>query len=160
MQQQQTRQHRQSVTIDAPADQVFAFVSEIGNLPKYLPPITSAEAVPPDKVRLHGEVPNHGKIDGEGYYHVHQEERRMEWGANVGRDYAGSLTVTEQGQNRSALSVELSFGPRSVEPQIEQESGPERDPLEEGVGATLESIRRQIEGEGGKVTPPPPPPHS
>lgn len=158
-QQQQTREHSQSVTIDASPDQVFAFVSEIGNLPKYLPPITSAEPIPPDKIRLQGEVPNHGKIDGEGYYHVHQDERRMKWGSNVGRDYSGQLTVAGHGEGQSELTVELSFGPRSVEPQIEQESGPERDPLQEAVGATLESIRREIEGEGGKVQPPPPPAH-
>ncbi len=140
---------------DASADQLFAYVSEIGNLPTYLPPIASAEGVPPDKVRLQGEVPGQGKIDGEGYYHVHRDERRMEWGANVGRDYSGRLTVTDQGQGRSELTVELSFGPRSVQGEVEQESGPDRDPIEERLGATLESIRRQIEGDGGKVAPPP-----
>jgi hypothetical protein len=34
----------------------------------------------------------------------------------------------------------------------------ERDPLAEGIAATLESIRRQIEEGSGKVEPPPPPP--
>ncbi len=154
--QQQTKQYQRSQTFDVPADRLFAFVSEVGNLPKYMPPVTSAQAIPPDKVRIHVEIPQHGSADGEGYYRVYRDERRMEWGANVGRDYSGRLTVTDQGATRSELTVELSFGPRSAEPQIEQESRPDRDPLEEGIGATLESIRRHVEGEGGKVPTPSP----
>jgi len=58
------------------------------------------------------------------------------------------------------VTVHLSFGPRSAEPEI-QEGAPEgHDPLEEGISATLESIRRQIEEGAGKVQPPPPPPGS
>ena len=39
-----------------------------------------------------------------------------------------------------------------------QERAPEgRDPLAEGISATLESIRRQIEEGSGKVEVPPPP---
>jgi hypothetical protein len=52
--------------------------------------------------------------------------------------------------------VHLSFGERSVEGEIRQESGEDRDPLGEAVGATLESIRRQIEEGAGKVQPPSP----
>jgi len=50
--------------------------------------------------------------------------------------------------------VHLSFGERSVEGEIQAESPEGRDPLEEGVSATLESIRRQIEEGAGKVEPP------
>jgi len=157
MDQPQTRHYSRSQEFAVPADQVFAFISDVGNLPKYLPPITSAEALPDEQVRLQGEVPHHGKIDGQGYFRVQKERKRMEWGANVGRDYSGSLTVADTGDGRSAMTVELAFGPRSVEPEAQREAGPDRDPLDEGVGATLESIRRQVEGEGGKVVPPPPP---
>jgi hypothetical protein len=53
--------------------------------------------------------------------------------------------------------VHLSFGPRSAEPEIQEEAPEGRDPLEEGISATLESIRRQLEEGVGKVEPPPPP---
>lgn len=154
---QETQRYRRSQTVDVSADDVFAFVSRIDNLPKYLPPITSAEAPGGEQVRLHGEIPNHGTFEGEGYYRVNQAERRMEWGANVGRDYAGQLWVTEQGAERSEVTVELSFGPRSVDLEAQQEAGPDRNPAQEALAATLESIRRQVEGEGGKVMPPAPP---
>ena len=56
--------------------------------------------------------------------------------------------------------MHLSFGPRSVEPEIQEEAPEGRDLLAEGISATLESIRRQIEEGAGKVQSPPPPPGS
>ena len=45
-----------------------------------------------------------------------------------------------------------------MEPEIEENAPEDRDPLSEGISATLESIRRQVEEGAGKVEPPPPPP--
>src|SRR3712207_1681950 len=81
----------------------------------------------------------------------------MEWGAEAGRDYSGWLTVGNHGEGGSEVVVHLSFGERSVGPDIEERSPEGRDPLAEGVSATLESIRRQIEEGSGKVETPPPP---
>lgn len=67
----------------------------------------------------------------------------------MGRDYSGWLKA---GAAESTVRVHLSFGPRSVE-QAQEESSEERDPKEEGVEATLESIRRQIEEGSGKLEP-------
>jgi len=53
------------------------------------------------------------------------------------------------------VTVHLNFGERSVEPEIREQTPEGRDPLAEGVSATLESIRRQIEEGAGKVEPPP-----
>ncbi len=33
-----TQQYERTKVIEAPADEVFAWVTEIGNLPRYLPP--------------------------------------------------------------------------------------------------------------------------
>lgn len=153
----ETNEYERSQTVDASADQVFAFVSKIGNLPKYLPPIKSAQSTGQDQIKLQGEIPNQGTFEGDGYFRVHQDQRRMEWGANVGRDYSGQLEVTEQGPSSSQVTVMLQFGPRSVDQEIQEQTG-DRNPAQEALAATLESIRRQVEGEGGKVMPPPPPP--
>jgi hypothetical protein len=53
------------------------------------------------------------------------------------------------------VTVHLWFGERSVEDQVQEESSEERNPLEESLSATLESIRRQLEEGSGKVEPPP-----
>lgn len=156
--------YEQSKTIDAPPEEVFAWLSDVGNLPGYLPPVTdasiegpSAEGAPGQRVRLSLEFPNGGSFDSEGYLAADERERRLDWGAEGDRDYSGWLTVANHGEGQSEVVVHLSFGERSVEGEIQAGSPEDRDPLHEAIGATLESVRRQIEEGAGKVQPPPPP---
>ncbi len=79
----------------------------------------------------------------------------MQWGAEARRDYSGWLTVGNHGEGGSEVVVHLSFGERSAEPEIREQSPEGQDPLAEGISATLESIRRQIEEGSGKVEVPP-----
>jgi hypothetical protein len=97
------------------------------------------------------------KMNAEGYLAVDDRECTMEWGAEAGRDYSGWLTVANRGEGGSEVVVHLSFGERSVEPEMQEWATEGRDPLSEGVSATLESIRRQIVEGSGKVETPPPP---
>lgn len=158
------KEYQQSQAIGAPAGEVFAWLADVGNLPKYLPPVIdasiegpSAEGTPGERLRATLEYPDGGSFDSEGYFNVDEGARHMEWGAEVQRDYSGWLTVAEADGGGSRVTVHLSFGPRSAEPKIREEAPEGRDPLAEGVSATLESIRRQIEEGTGKVQPPPPP---
>ena len=147
------QEYEQSQTIDAPPEEVFAWLSEVGNLPEYLPPVVasstkgaSAEGFPGQRIRTTLEYPGQEErsFDAEGYLAVDDGERRMEWGAEAGRDYSGWLTVANRGEGGSEV-VHLSFGERSVEPEMQERATEGRDPLAEGISATLESIRRQIE---------------
>ena len=160
------QEYEQSQAIDAPPGEVFAWLSDVGNLPKYLPPVVdssvegpSAEGVPGRRIRTTLEYPGEGggTFDAEGYLSVDDGERRMEWGAESGRDYSGWLTVANHGEGGSEVVVHLSFGERSAGPEIEERAPEGSDPLAEGVSATLESIRRQLEEGLGKVETPPPP---
>lgn len=156
-------EYQQTQTIDAPPEDVFAWLSDVGNLPKYLPPVTnasiegpSAEDVPGERLRATLEYPGGGgTFDSEGYFRVNEGQRRMEWGAEVQRDYSGWLEVADSGGGKSEVTVHLNFGPRTVEPEMREQSPEGQDPLAEGISATLESIRRQIEEGSGKVQPPP-----
>ena len=65
--------------------------------------------------------------------------------------------VANHGEGGSEVVVHLSFGERSAEPEIEEQTSEDEHPLAEGISATLESIRRQIEEASGKVDAPPPP---
>ena len=159
------QEYEQSQAIDAPPEEVFAWLKEVGKLPKYLPPVVdssvegpSAEGVPGRRIRTTLEYPGEGRgtFDAVGYLAVDERERRMEWGAESGRDYSGWLTIANRGEGGSEV-VHLSFGERSAVPDIEERSPEVSDPLAEGISATLESIRRQIEEGSGKVETPPPP---
>ena len=160
------QEYEQSQPIDAPPQEVFAWLSDVTNLPEYLPPVVassaegpSAEGVPGQRIRATLEYPGEGgrTFDAEGYLAVDERERRMEWGAEAGRDYSGWLTVANRGEGGSEVVVHLSFGERSVEPEVHERAPEGRDPLAGGISATLESIRRQIEEGSGKVEAPPPP---
>lgn len=160
-----SQEHEQSQAIDTPPDEVFAWLADVDNLPKYLPPVVassgqgpSAEGVPGQRIRTTLEYPGgEGTFDAEGYLATDEQERRMEWGAEAERDYSGWLTVANHGEGGSEVVVHLSFGERSVEPEIEEQSPEGQHPLAEGISATLESIRRQIEEGSGKLEAPPPP---
>jgi uncharacterized protein YndB with AHSA1/START domain len=161
------QEYEQSQAIDAPPEEVFAWLSDVANLPEYLPPVVasstegpSAEDVQGQKIRTTLEYPGQEEehsFDAEGYLAVDERERRMEWGAEAGRDYSGWLTVANRDEGGSEVVVHLSFGERSVEPEMQEWATEGRDPLSEGISATLESIRRQIEEGSGKVKIPPPP---
>jgi uncharacterized membrane protein len=157
-------EYQQTQAIDAPAKEVFVWLSDVSNLPKYLPPVTDAsiegpsvEGCPGQRLRATLEYPNGGSFDSEGYFNIDEDAWRLEWGAETQRDYSGWLAVAEAGGNSTEVTVHLSFGPHSAEPEIQEEAPEGRDPLEEGISATLESIRRQIEEGADKVQPPPPP---
>jgi uncharacterized protein YndB with AHSA1/START domain len=161
-----SQEYEQSQAIEAPPEEVFAWLSDVGNLPEYLPPVVdssvvgpSREGVPGKRIRTTLEYPGGGggTFEAEGYLAVDERERRMEWGAEAGRDYSGWLTVANRGEGASEVVVHLSFGERSAGPEIEQRSPEDRDPLAEGISATLESIRRQVEEGSGKLEAPPPP---
>lgn len=157
------KEYEQTQTIDASAQDVFAWLKDVNNLPKYLPPVTdatiegpSAEGAPGQRLRASLEYPDGGTFDSEGYFAIDEGRKRMEWGAEVQRDYSGWLEVAEGTDGQSQVTVHLFFGEHSVEPEVREQTPEGRDPLAEGVSATLESIRRQIEEGAGKVelTPP------
>ena len=154
------QEYQQSETVAAPANEVFAWLSDVDNLPKYLPPVKNAGIEGPsegdnpgEKIVTHVEIPDRGEFESEGYLDVDAKARTMRWGAETGRDYSGRLEVAEAGDGQSEVTVHLSFGPRTAEPEIQEESSDDRDPLEESLGDTLESIRRQIEEGAGKLPP-------
>lgn len=160
------QEYEQSQAIDAPPEEVFAWLSDVDNLPEYLPPVVSssiegpsAEGVPGQRIRTTLEYPggDGGTFEAEGYLAIDERERRMEWGAEAGRDYSGWLTVGNHGEGASEVVVHLSFGERSVEPEIEDQTPEDEHPLADGISATLESIRRQLEEGSGKLDAPPPP---
>jgi hypothetical protein len=128
------QEYEQSQTIDAPPEEVFARLSDVANLPEFLPPVVassaeepSIEGVPGQRVRTTLEYPG-------------QEEGR-----------------TFDAEGGSEVVVHLSFGEHSVAPEMQERAPQGRDPLAEGISATLESIRRQIEEGSGKVKTPLPP---
>lgn len=156
-----SQEYQQRHTIYRPAEEVFDWLSRVESLPHYLPPVKEAwlegpteTDKPGQRVKMSVEIPGRYETEGAGYFHADEQARRLEWGAEFSRDYSGWLTVEESGPEQCVLTAHLSFGPRSVEGEVQRESDGDTDPLEEGVSRTLESIRRQLEEGRGKTPPP------
>src|SRR4028118_1029708 len=102
------------------------------------------------------KIPDRSEFESEGYFDVDAEARTMRWGAETDRDYSGRLTVAAAGGGQREGAGQRSIGARAAEGGIQAGAAEDRNPLEESLGATLESIRRQIEEGSGKLPPPSP----
>ena len=101
------------IDVAAPADAVFAFISDIGNLPKYLPTVHGAHAHGTDRVEVDGTANGH-QYASTGWLKSDPATRLMSWGSDGENDYAGKMTV--QGRS-SASQVECTLASRPRPPQ-------------------------------------------
>ena len=139
-------EYEQSIMIDAPADDVFNFVSNLSNLPRYLPTLHSAEAEGQDRVRVQGGAGPHD-YNAAGYFKVDPAEYFMEWCADTDRHYSGWLEVLEIG-DACEVTVHLSFNPDYNMAQKMAKETPDLDEeMDAGIRSALLSIQRQCEAE-------------
>ena len=144
-----------STTIAASPDEVYAFMSKVENLPKYLPTTHAAQPQEGERVRVQGEAQGH-EYDADGYFRQDAANHRIEWGADEGY-YSGFLEVTEQGSG-SSMTVHLSFtgGPPGGQGDAPGEgNAPDEGDIQEGLVKALESIKNFVEEgrTGGKEEP-------
>ena len=145
-------EHERSRRVDAPADDVFAFVSTPENLAAILPTVRSVEPNGEGRVLVRGEARGRAFEDA-GWFRVDRARRRLEWGADEDH-YRGWLTVAGA-DGGAEVVVHLSFAPRVDETgrPITGEAPEEPDPIEDDLEAALDSLRNLMEGRGGKEEP-------
>jgi ribosome-associated toxin RatA of RatAB toxin-antitoxin module len=139
--------YQQTIQIPVQPRQVFDFVADVRNLPSYLPTTRDAQAQGDERVRVQGEAHGHA-YDADGYLRRDPQQMRLEWGADEGH-YAGWLQIDAQG-DQSTVTVNIEFRESSEHPQARL---PSEHDVRDGLVSALESIRRQLLGEGGKVEP-------
>ena len=103
--------YEQSTEVQARADALFAYLSDNGNLPKYMDQMTSAESAGGGKIRTtaEGDVNHDGtteKVEGEGWFRVDDGAKSLTWGSKGPNDYHGQLEVTGDGDT-SNVSVTI-----------------------------------------------------
>ena len=139
--------------INAAPEAVYAFVSEVSNLPQYLPTTKAAQPQGAERVRVQGGGEGF-EYDADGYFQADPVARRLEWGADE-RDYRGWLQIAEA-DGAADVTVHLSFSDRLPQRLGEQTGNPPPPgppPIEEGLATALQSIANIVEGQGGKVEP-------
>ena len=146
-------EYQRTMVVEAQADEVFEFVSDINNIPKYLPTVHRATLQAGDRIRVQGEV--RGKpYDDDGYFRIDRASRRLEWGSDGENQYRGSMQVEEGVEEvfTSRVTVQLSFNPRPELVRQLESQGDDRDAIiNEGIDNALRSIKNLCEDKGDKV---------
>lgn len=101
-----------SITVAVSPATLFSYLSDVQNLPAYMPRLTSAKPHDGDKVTVTAHVEPPGKpeqdVKSEAWIRVLEEGKSLEWGAPGPRDYRGRLHVAAgDDADHSQLSVEL-----------------------------------------------------
>jgi uncharacterized membrane protein len=146
-------EYQRTMVIEAQADDVFDFVSDIKNLPSYLPTVRSATLQSGDRIRVQGEAGGK-RYDDDGYFRIDKEARRLEWGSDGENQYSGWMQVEEGVEEvfTSRVSVHLSYEPSpEMVRQFERQGGTRDDVINEGIDNALRSIKNLCEEKGDKV---------
>jgi carbon monoxide dehydrogenase subunit G len=122
-------QHEHTEHVAAAPDAVFAAISDVTNLPRFVPQITAAQATDAEHVEIDARYEGREQ-HGEATFHADAGERRIEWSAPSG--YRGWMRVEPDGDG-SRLTLYLNTL-----------HGTERD---HDVSATLDAIRMLVESE-------------
>src|SRR5690349_8011913 len=95
-------EYESSIVVEAAPDAVFQFVSDVRNLPKYLPTTHNAESQGEDRVRVQGKAAGH-LYDSDGYFRVSPAAKKMEWGSDGERRYKGCMEIIPLPRDKSKV---------------------------------------------------------
>jgi hypothetical protein len=141
-------EYEQTLLIHCKPDQIFDFIADIRNLPRYLPTTKAAQPQGEDRVRVQGEAHEHS-YDSDGYLRPDRDAMRLEWGADEGY-YKGWMQVKPDGTG-SFVTVHISL--HGQPPGADPNHTPSDEEINEGLMTSLRSIQNQMEGHGGKEEP-------
>ncbi|WP_414938255.1 SRPBCC family protein [Amycolatopsis sp. cmx-11-51] len=130
--------YQKSITVDVTPARLFAYLSDVRNLPKYMPRLTSAEPTDGNKVEVTAQIsPDDApdrKVEGEAWVNVIEDGKRLEWGATGPHDYHGELHIGPGDTAQNATLV--------VELHTERTEG---DQVDRGLTETLSGIKQAAE---------------
>ncbi|MFJ1764906.1 SRPBCC family protein [Amycolatopsis sp. NPDC088138] len=87
-----------TTTVDAAADALYAYLSDVGNLPRYFARMTSAEpSGEGGEVHTAAELPGGQHVEGDAWFRADAGTRHIEWGAEGPNTYHGSLEIESAG---------------------------------------------------------------
>ena len=130
--------YEKSTTIAIAPAELFGYLSDVRNLPAYMPRLTSARPQPDGTVDVTAHInPADGPerdVEGEAWVKVKEEGRTLQWGAAGPHDYHGELDVDPGGEDgTSTLTVRL---------HTERAEG---EDIDRGVQETVDGIKRAVE---------------
>ena len=141
--------YERSTTVDAPADELFEYLSKVENLPQYMDRMTSVHNLPGDELEVEAKVepgdagsnaPDGARtVSGDAWFTIDADTKTLNWGSEGPHDYHGQLSVAASGDAASTVTVRLHT--------THQAEG-----IEDGIDETLANIQR-IAGSSGELNP-------
>ncbi len=115
--------YEKSTTVNVEPQLLFSYLSDVQNLPRFLPQLTSVVPAGEDRVRVTAHLnPPDGPerdVEGEAWVSVKQEGKTLAWGAPGPNDYRGELDVDPgDAKGTSHLTVRLHTE-RTAAPSID-----------------------------------------
>ena len=136
--------------IQAPANEVFAFVSDISRMPDYLPTVHQSRPQGHNRVEIEGNAAGH-EYKSDGWFEADESNQTMRWGSDGENDYSGHLEVQNRGEE-SFVTVTLNFNPPAeMTEEFQRRMGSRDAAIQEGLQNSLQSIKNLCEGTGAKV---------
>ena len=135
-------EHSRTITVHAPADVTFGYLSDARHLPDFMPRMRRVEPHDDGTVTVTAVVTPDGtrelEVQGTAWLEVDQEARAMRWGSER-HSYRGSLTVESDVEGDIEGDAESM-----VEISLSTEHG---DPatIDAGLDRALEAIAARIE---------------
>lgn len=117
--------------VSAPAAQLFGYLSDVSNLPRYFTAMTSAQPAGGEAVKVAANLGGTTR-EGEAWFRVERERQRLDWGSEGTSQYHGHLDVSGDGDT-SSVTVFL---------HTEQHDSPQ---IDRGIAETLETVKRLVE---------------
>jgi hypothetical protein len=137
--------YERTTAIDAPADDLFEYLSKVENLPKYMDRMTSAHNLPGDEVEVEakiepgdagaGDGDGERTVGGEAWFKIDADDLKLSWGAEGPHDYSGELEVTPDGA--------------SAQVTVRLHTTHDAEGIEDGIEQTLANIQRIAGSDGG-----------
>lgn len=133
--------HTSSVQINVSAEHLWSYLSDVENLPEYLPQMTSAHRTSGDKVQVTAKIDPSDQpareVEGEAWFTVKEEGKTLTWGSEGPNNYGGQLDIDTVSDSVCELTVRINS------------ERAQSDDVEAGVQRTAEGIKQVAEAKHG-----------
>ena len=123
-----------STSVDVPAQALFDYLSDVGNLPDYFARLTSAKRGDGEEVHTTARLQDGQEVEGDAWFRVNEAEQRIEWGSEGPNDYHGHVDVSEAGDGSQ---VEVHIHTTRVSDGDSE--------VDQGISETLATIKERAE---------------
>ena len=123
-----------TTTVDVSPDDLFAFLSDVGNLPRYFARMTSAEPGEGNEVKTSAQLPDGSQVEGKAWFEVDADKQHIAWGSESSSNYHGDLDVRPA---EHGATVEVRLHTTRVEAGDHE--------VQQGVDQTVETIKSLVE---------------